>query len=422
MDAINAVFDTKKPRKYETFPILLAMLAGETDIIEGGVPVSDPFADGPAIQATTVQVREARSKGLTVPVLSMGYYNSILAYGEDQAVQDAREADSFYIVSRMGTTEPSVKGPCSASGGERLEGSSSSDSSTAGVQSSQCHYLVVAGIPPQTGMKHLPPQFCQFGSQYIPEAPFDYFIELEEAHNATHYGYMSCPSKLYLAESLTSNTGSHKINNAVGQILLAKCLGKTRIIAKTSAGQHGMATATVCARFGTECVIYMSAKDAWRQALNVFHMKMLGAKVHTTWQVVPVESGSKILKDAGNEAMRDWVTNLATTHFLIMSRFSLRSFLTIMKEATGKHLDAVVTCIGGSSNAIGTFISDTSVHLVSTASITALLWLEASKDSGRMEYVVATDEEALRGFRLCTQLEGIIPALEFPHALWEGLR
>ncbi|KAI6020268.1 tryptophan synthase beta subunit-like PLP-dependent enzyme [Pisolithus microcarpus] len=652
MDAIKAVFDAKKaegshalvtfvtagyPRKDDTVPVLLAMQAGGADIIEVGVPFSDPIADGPAIQETNLialqngvdyatilrQVKEARSKGLTVPVLLMGYYNPILAYGEDKAVQDAREAgangfimvdlppeealgfrekctnvglsyvplvapstslhrlpyltsiaDSFiYVVSRMGTTGSSVKGfvnselpdiiarirkhtsvplavgfgvatrlhfdavvEAGADGvvvGSRivslikqapadqvpqvvenfcrgLKGSSSSNSSTAGVHSSQYHYPVVAGISRPTGMTLLPPRFGQFGGQYVPEALFDCLIELEEAHNATredptfwaefesHYGYMNRPSKLYFAESLTkyangaqiwlkredlNHTGSHKINNAVGQILLAKRLGKTRIIAETGAGQHGVATATVCARFGMECVIYMGSEDARRQALNVFRMKMLGAKV------VPVESGSKTLKDAVNEAMRDWVTNLATTHFLIGSCFGPHPFPTIvrdyqkvigheikaqMKEAIGKLPDVVVACVGGGSNAIGSFyefIPDTSVHLVGveaggegidgerhsatlargkpgvlhgvrtyvlqdpagqiveTHSISAGLdypgvgpehsWL---KDSGRAEYVVATDEEALRGFRLCTQLEGIIPALESSHALWEGVR
>ncbi|KAI6130828.1 tryptophan synthase beta subunit-like PLP-dependent enzyme [Pisolithus croceorrhizus] len=645
MDAIKAVFDARKaegshalvtfvtagyPRKDDTVPILLAMQAGGADIIEVGVPFSDPIADGPAIQETNLialqngvdyatilrQVKEARSKGLTVPVLLMGYYNPILAYGEDKAVQDAREAgangfimvdlppeeasgfrekctnvglsyvplvapstslhrlpyltsiaDSFiYVVSRMGTTGSSVKGfvnselpdiiarirkhtsvplavgfgvatrlhfdavvEAGADGvvvGSRivslikqapadqvpqvvenfcrgLKGSSSSDSSTAGVQSSQYHYPVVAGISRPTGMTLLPPRFGQFGGQYVPEALFDCLIELEEAHDATrtdptfwaefegHYGYMNRPSKLYFAESLTKYADGAQIwlkredlyVSADHAILLAKRLGKTRIIAETGAGQHGVATATVCARFGMECVIYMGAEDARRQALNVFRMKMLGAKV------VPVESGSKTLKDAVNEAMRDWVTNLATTHFLIGSCFGPHPFPTIvrdyqkvigreikaqMKEAIGKLPDVVVACVGGGSNAIGSFyefIPDTSVHLVGveaggegidgerhsatlakgkpgvlhgvrtyvlqdpagqiveTHSISAGLdypgvgpehsWL---KDSGRAEYVVATDEEALRGFRLCTQLEGIIPALESSHALWEGVR
>ncbi|KIN99092.1 hypothetical protein M404DRAFT_30710 [Pisolithus tinctorius Marx 270] len=352
-----------------------------------------------------------------------------------------------------------------------FKGSSPSNSSTAGVQSSRYHYPVVAVITRPTGMSLLPPRFCR----YVLEAHYDCLLELEEASNATrnnpmfwdefesHYGYMNCPSKLYdLAETRRSQPyGSHKINNAVGQILLAIRLGKTRVIAETGARQHGVATATVCACVGMECVIYMSADDVRRQALNVFCMRMLGAKV------VAVESGSKTLKDAVNEAMGDWVTNLATTHFLIGSCYGHQPSLTIvrdyrkligreikaeMKEATGKLPDVVVACVGGGSNAVGSFyefIPDTSVHLVGVAAggegmygyrrsatlargkpgrrtISARFdypgvgpehpWW---KDSKRAEYVVVTHEEALRGFCLCTQLKGIVPALEPLHALWE---
>jgi len=344
----------------------------------------------------------------------------------------------------------------------------------------------------------------------VPEALFDCLVELEEAHKSamvdpafwkefqSFYGYMNRPSKLYFAESLTkyaqgaqiwlkredlNHTGSHKINNAIGQILLARRIGKTRIIAETGAGQHGVATATVCARFGMECIIYMGAEDVRRQGLNVFRIQMLGAKV------VPVHSGSKTLKDAVNEAMRDWVTNLSTTHYLVGSVIGPHPFPTMvrdfqkvigqeiksqLKEQTGKLPDAVVACVGGGSNAIGSFydfIPDKNVRLIGveaggegidgvrhsatltmgqpgvlhgvrtyilqsavgqiieTHSISAGLdypgvgpehsWL---KDSGRAEYVTATDEEALRGFRICTQLEGIIPALESSHAVWEGVR
>ncbi|KIO01532.1 hypothetical protein M404DRAFT_28570 [Pisolithus tinctorius Marx 270] len=352
-----------------------------------------------------------------------------------------------------------------------FKGSSPSNSSTAKVQSSRYHYPVAAVITRPTGMTLLPPRF----GRYVLEARYDCLLELEEASNATrndpmfwdefesHYGYMNRPSKLcsilqkiWLKRGDLNHTGSHKINNAVGQILLTKGLGKTRVIPNTGAGQHGVATATVCARFGMERVIYMGAEDIRRQALNVFRMRMLGAKV------VPVQS--------------DWVTNLATTHSLIGSCFGPHPFLTIvrdyrkvigceikaqMKEATGKLPDVVVACAGGSSNAIGSFcefIPNTSVHLVGveagseaeymdkfiatlaggkpgalhgvrtyvlpdpagqiveTHSISAGLdypgvepehsWL---KDSKCAEYVVATDEEALRGFCLCTQLKGIIP-------------
>lgn len=296
-----------------------------------------------------------------------------------------------------------------------------------------------------------------------------------------------------------NHTGSHKINNAIGQILLAKRLGKTKIIAETGAGQHGVATATACARFGMECIVYMGAEDVRRQALNVFRIRMLGGKV------IPVTSGSQTLKDAINEAMREWVTNLKTTHYCVGSAIGPHPFPTIvrdfqrvigreikqqMAERIGKLPDAVIACVGGGSNAIGTFydfIEEKNVRLIGveaggdgvetarhsatlalgkpgvlhgvrtyllqspsgqimeTHSISAGLdypvsschlcrlkselltfallqgvgpehaWL---KDSGRAEYIVANDEEALRGFRLCTQLEGIIPALESAHAIW----
>ncbi|KAF8727611.1 hypothetical protein AX14_007220 [Amanita brunnescens Koide BX004] len=356
----------------------------------------------------------------------------------------------------------------------------------------------------------LPPRFGNFGGRYVPEALVDCLVELEEAHKSamadpafleefrSYYGYINRPSGLYFAENLTkiaggakiwlkredlNHTGSHKINNAIGQILLAKRIGKTRIIAETGAGQHGVATATVCAKFGMECIIYMGAEDVRRQALNVFRIEMLGGKV------VPVHAGSRTLKDAVNEALRDWITNLATTHYLVGSAIGPHPFPTIVRdfqkiigqeikvqlqEKRNKLPDAVVACVGGGSNAIGTFhtfIPDTSVRLIgveaagegldgdkhsatlakgqpgvfhgartyilqskegqimNTHSISAGLdypgvgpehaWL---KDSGRAEYVVATDEQALRGFRILTQSEGIIPALESSHAIWEAIR
>ncbi|KAH8926502.1 tryptophan synthase [Atractiella rhizophila] len=350
-----------------------------------------------------------------------------------------------------------------------------------------------------------------FGGQYVPEALFDCIEELEAVHKQamrdpefikeleSHYTYMGRPSNLYYAERLTqetggaqiwlkredlNHTGSHKINNAMGQILLAKRLGKKRIIAETGAGQHGVATATVCAKFGYECVIYMGAEDVRRQALNVFRINLLGAKV------IPVKSGSQTLKDATNEAMRDWVTNLATTHYIIGSAIGPHPFPTLvrdfqsvigkeiktqLKEATGKALpDAVVACVGGGSNAIGTFypfINDKSVRMVGveaagdglntdrhsatlskgtvgvlhgvktyllqtpdgqiieTHSISAGLDYPGVgpehaflKDIGRAEYVAASDEEALRGFRMLTETEGIIPALESSHAIWGAVQ
>ncbi len=285
-------------------------------------------------------------------------------------------------------------------------------------------------------------------------------------------------AKIYLKREDLNHTGAHKVNNTVGQALLAKRMGKTRIIAETGAGQHGVATATVAARLGLECVVYMGAVDVERQSLNVYRMKLLGATV------VPVESGSRTLKDALNEAMRDWVTNIDDTFYIIGTVAGphpypamVRDFQAIIgreakqqcQEMTGRLPDALVACVGGGSNAIGLFypfINDESVRLVGveaagdgvetgrhsaplcagrpgvlhgnrtylmsdddgeiieTHSISAGLdypgvgpehsWL---KDTGRAEYFNITDTEAVEGFHALTQMEGIIPALESSHAM-----
>lgn len=285
-------------------------------------------------------------------------------------------------------------------------------------------------------------------------------------------------AQIYLKREDLNHTGAHKVNNTVGQALLAKRMGKTRIIAETGAGQHGVATATVAARLGLECVVYMGAVDVERQAQNVYRMKLLGATV------VPVESGSRTLKDALNEAMRDWVTNIDDTFYIIGTVAGphpypamVRDFQAIIgrearqqcQEMTGRLPDALVACVGGGSNAIGLFypfIDDASVkmygveaagdgvetgrhsaplcagrpgvlhgnrtylmadddgEIIETHSISAGLdypgvgpehaWL---KDTGRAEYVNITDAEALEGFHALTKLEGIIPALESSHAM-----
>ena len=317
----------------------------------------------------------------------------------------------------------------------------------------------------------------------------DFMAELDK--DFQHY--VGRPSPLYHAERWTRelggaqiylkredlyHTGAHKINNTIGQILLAKRMGKTRIIAETGAGQHGVATATVCARLGLECVVYMGEVDIARQALNVYRMQLLGAKV------VSVTSGSKTLKDALNEAIRDWVTNVDNTFYIIGTAAGpapypamVRDFQSIIgREAkqqclaqAGKLPDTLVACIGGGSNAIGLFhpfIDDASVkmigveaagdgietgrhaaplcagrpgilhgnrtylmedddgEIIETHSISAGLdypgvgpehaWL---KDIGRAEYVSVTDNEALEGFHALTRMEGIIPALESSHAM-----
>ena len=285
-------------------------------------------------------------------------------------------------------------------------------------------------------------------------------------------------AQIWLKREDLNHTGAHKINNCIGQALLAKRLGKRRIIAETGAGQHGVATATVSARFGMECVVYMGSEDVRRQAQNVYRMNLLGATV------VPVESGSKTLKDALNEAMRDWVTNVDTTFYIIGTvagphpyPMLVRDFqsvigrecLTQMPEAAGRQPDVVIASVGGGSNALGIFhayVPDASVKLVGveaagegiatgrhaaslsagrpgvlhgnrtyllqdangqireTHSISAGLdypgvgpehaWL---KDTGRAEYVSITDDEALAAFHACCRIEGIIPALESAHAL-----
>ncbi|KKA29747.1 hypothetical protein TD95_004506 [Thielaviopsis punctulata] len=355
----------------------------------------------------------------------------------------------------------------------------------------------------------LPARFGEFGGQYVPEALMDCLSELEEGFGKmlndesfweeyrSYYEYMGRPGHLHLAPRLTehaggariwlkredlNHTGSHKINNALGQILVAKRLGKTRIIAETGAGQHGVATATVCAKFGMECTVYMGAEDVRRQALNVFRMRLLGATV------VPVTAGTQTLRDAVNEAMRNWVVDLKTTHYIIGSAIGPHPFPTIVRtfqsvigketreqmlKETGKLPDAVVACVGGGSNAVGMFYpfsNDPSVQLLGveaagdgvdtlrhsatlsagskgvlhgvrtyilqnaegqitdTHSVSAGLdypgvgpELASWKDSGRATYIPCTDAQAFSAFRLISQKEGIIPALESAHGIWGGI-
>jgi tryptophan synthase beta chain len=285
-------------------------------------------------------------------------------------------------------------------------------------------------------------------------------------------------AQVYLKREDLNHTGAHKINNVIGQALLARRMGKPRVIAETGAGQHGVAAATIAARYGMECVVYMGSEDIRRQAQNVYRMKLLGATV------VPVESGSRTLKDALNEAMRDWVTNVEHTFYIIGTvagphpyPMMVRDFQLVigrearaqMLEMTGRHPDAVLACVGGGSNAIGIFhpyipeesvrligveaagyglesgkhaatlctgkvgvlhgnrtylLQDENGQIIETHSISAGLdypgvgpehaWL---KDSGRAEYVSVTDEEALSAFHSLCRLEGILPALESSHAL-----
>ncbi|HEX2506270.1 MAG TPA: tryptophan synthase subunit beta [Gaiellaceae bacterium] len=285
---------------------------------------------------------------------------------------------------------------------------------------------------------------------------------------------VEAPRRLYLKREDLCHTGAHKINNAVGQALLAQRLGKRRIVAETGAGQHGVASATVCARFGLDCVVYMGSEDMRRQAPNVERMRLLGAEVR------PVEFGTRTLKEATSEAIRDWITNVETTHYLIGSCVGPHPYPEIVRdlqavigleargqilEAEGRLPDAVVACVGGGSNAIGLFagfLDDLGVRLVGVEAAGAaslgggragvlhgarssLLADEDGqiadahsisagldypgvgpehaylRDSGRAEYRAATDEEALAAFHLLTEREGIIPALEPAHALARAL-
>lgn len=349
--------------------------------------------------------------------------------------------------------------------------------------------------------------FGIFGGRFVAETLMPLILDLERAYNEAkndpafhaelanlNADYAGRPSPLYLAERLTehfggakiyfkrdelNHTGSHKINNCLGQILLARRMGKTRIIAETGAGQHGVAVATVCARFGLPCEIFMGKTDVERQKPNVFRMGLLGAKVN------PVSSGAGTLKDAMNEALRDWVTNVRDTYYIIGTVAGphpypelVRDFQSIIGrevreqilEREGRLPDTLVACIGGGSNAIGLFhsflddenvkifgveagghgldvqnghaasmnggspgvlhgnrtylLQDDDGQILEGHSISAGLdypgvgpehaWL---KETGRVTYVSATDQEALDAFQMCTTLEGIIPALEPAHAL-----
>ncbi|CAN7537071.1 tryptophan synthase subunit beta [Caballeronia sp. LjRoot31] len=297
-------------------------------------------------------------------------------------------------------------------------------------------------------------------------------------YHAKRWSNMLGGAQIFLKREDLNHTGAHKVNNVIGQALLARKMGKPRVIAETGAGQHGVATATIAARFGMECVVYMGSEDVRRQAANVYRMKLLGATV------VPVESGSKTLKDALNEAMRDWVTNVENTFYIIGTvagphpyPMMVRDFQRVigdeckvqMPEMTGRQPDAVIACVGGGSNAMGIFypyiddkdvkligveaagdgistgrhaasliggspgvlhgnrtylLQDENGQIIETHSVSAGLdypgvgpehaWL---KDAGRAEYVGITDEEALKGFHDCCRIEGIIPALESSHAL-----
>ena len=365
--------------------------------------------------------------------------------------------------------------------------------------------VVAANLPDATG------HFGPFGGRYVPETLMHPLQELEEEYFRAQHDpefqkelsyylteFVGRPTPLYYAERLTkelggakiylkredlNHTGAHKINNAMGQILLAKRMGKTRIIAETGAGQHGVATATVSAMFGMRCIIYMGAVDCERQMLNVYRMKMLGA------EVVPVHAGQKTLKEAVNEAMRDWVTNIRSTHYILGTAYGAHPYPVMVRnfqrvigdearaqilEKEGRLPDLLCACVGGGSNAIGLFypfLDDKSVRMIgveaggfgimpekhaarfhggslgvlqgtrsyilqdevgqiqSTHSVSAGLDYAAVgpehaflHDAKRVEYTYATDDKALEAFMKLARLEGIIPALESSHAVAEVIQ
>ncbi len=353
--------------------------------------------------------------------------------------------------------------------------------------------------------------FGAYGGIFVPETLMAALEELEAVYSAARTDpafqaelrghlaeFAGRPTPLYYAERLTQHcggakvylkredllhTGAHKINNAIGQALLALRMGKKRIIAETGAGQHGVATAAVCAKFGLECVVYMGSVDMERQALNVFRMRLMGAEVRG------VEAGQKTLKEAINEAMRDWVTNVRTTHYILGTVYGARPYPEMVRDfhrvigveareqilaREGRLPDELVACVGGGSNAIGLFfefLGEPGVRMIGveaggrgirtgehaarfaggklgvlqgcktfilqnpdgqierTHSVSAGLDYAAVgpehafyRDAGRIEYTYATDDEVLDAFQLCSRMEGIIPALESAHALAHGFK
>ncbi|RXK56570.1 tryptophan synthase subunit beta [Oleiharenicola lentus] len=371
--------------------------------------------------------------------------------------------------------------------------------------------MSATATPAPTQLPDAAGHFGPYGGVYVPETLMTALADLTAAYEHARQDpafvaelkshlkeFAGRPTELYYAGRLTEHcggakiyfkredllhTGAHKINNALGQAILAKRMGKQRIIAETGAGQHGVATAAVCAKFGLDCTVYMGAVDMERQALNVFRMRLMGAKV------VAVEAGQKTLKDAVNEAMRDWVTNVRNTHYILGSALGAHPYPMMVRDfhrvigqelkeqilAREKRLpDEIVACVGGGSNAIGVFfdfLQDSAVKLIGveagghgirrgehaarfeggklgvlqgsktyilqnpdgqielTHSVSAGLDYAAIgpehayyRDAKRIDYAYATDDEVMESFQLCSRLEGIIPALESTHALVHGLK
>lgn len=622
------------PKPDEAVDVIVSLQEGGADVIELGMPFTDPLADGSTIQEANqgaldlgthhldqvlLAAKMARERGVTVPLVLMGYYNPFFHYQDKdmdglmaackavgicgfiivdlppeesnvfrKACRDAKLsyipliapttpderiahlascADSFiYAVSLTGVT--GARAELDASLGDfaariktvtdlpfaigfgvgRPDQYAQVSKMSAGVVVGSALIKVMSEAQhgdsgravkayaqelcgrtsvtshvrdPSARLEVEPPfvlepdtdmAFGKFGGRYVPETLTPALDELDRKYKEvkddpdfiaeveSYLPYIGRPSSLHFAPRLTemaggakiylkredlNHTGSHKINNAVAQALLAKRIGKTRIIAETGAGQHGVASATVCAKLGLPLVVYMGAADVARQALNVFRMEMLGAKC------IGVESGTRTLKDAINEAMRDWVTNIRDTHYLVGSAIGPHPFPTIVRdfqsvigketkkqmlELTGKLPDAVMACVGGGSNAIGMFhpfiehekvrmigceaggeglgegmkhsstisrgsigvLHGTRTYLLQdtdTGQITGTHSISAGldypgvgpehahlKDIGRAEYISVTDEQCLMGFKWLSLMEGIVPALESSHAIYGAVQ
>ncbi|KAJ5179860.1 tryptophan synthase [Penicillium capsulatum] len=444
MDAIKAVFARCKddhraalvtyvtagyPTAVETPEILLAVQTGGAHIIELGILFTEPLTDG-----TTIQESNARALQNGVPIPSM----LAMKYCLEVAGRDQSEIKIYPAIESTAAMSTSCNKP---------------NTSTPTPMASHA-------------------RFGTFGGQYVPEALMECLTELEDGFTTATAdptsweeirpfdSYTNRPSSLHLAPRLTAHaggariwlkredlnhTGSHKINNAQGQILLARRLGKTSIIAETGAGYHGVATATLCALFGMKCTVFMVVEDVWRQALNVFRMRLLGATVIPVPGAHPGDGGT--LRDAVNQTFRTWVAELSTTHFVIGSAIGPHPYPTLVRTfqaVMSKLLDAVIACVGDGSNAAGmfsAFVADKLVALVgvetggdgdatgSTHSIlTGLDYLGAGpmlaswKESGRAWFIAASDEDALAAFCLLRRMEEITPAMETAHAVAGAVR
>lgn len=499
-------------------PLVAPATTDERLKVLGGI--SDSFIYVVSKMGTTGATTEV-SKGITELCARVRKYagNTPLAVGfgvsnREHFLTVGQAADGVVIGSKiitlLGDSAPGTRGETAFKFVRSILGEDYQASAPTSFTANTIAAIIKDTKPVLEEMHKYNPRFGDFGGQYVPEALHACLIELERGFEQavedpafwdefrSLYSYIGRPSSFHKAERLTqhaggaqiwlkredlNHTGSHKINNALAQVLIAKRLGKKRIIAETGAGQHGVATATACAKFGMECTVFMGAEDVRRQALNVFRMRILGAKV------VAVTNGTQTLRDATSEAFRYWVSHLETTHYVVGSAIGphpyptlVRTFQSVIGQEAkqqfkdlngGKLPDVVVACVGGGSNSTGLFSPfehDTGVKMLGveaggdgldterhsatlsagipgvfhgvktyvlqdedgqvhdTHSVSAGLdypgvgpELAFWKHTGRAEFVAATDAQALHGFKLLSQLEGIIPALELSHAIYGGV-